>query len=219
MVSITRKLVVVFVIALISLAIIPPIGAFASVYDDYENQTEKSDEEENQTENPGEPIDSGIEDPVVDSPNLFFSFLQLFIALAFVIGLIFIISKFLQKKNGFLKRHKVIENYGGITVGSNKSIQTIKIGDRFYVVGVADNIELLMEITDENTIEQLISQEENTNDSFNKIKEKLTKSSSDFQDQNKNNFEKLFSKELHTMKEGRKNVYKKLKERKQHYDD
>ncbi|SHN16329.1 flagellar biosynthetic protein FliO [Gracilibacillus kekensis] len=213
MVSITRKLIFFLVTVTFLFFQLPSAVTYATVEDMYKKPAE------NQGEQQGETDENSGEEPVVDSPNLFFSFLQLLIALALVIGLIIFISKFLQKKNGFLKRHKVIENYGGITVGSNKSIQTIKIGDRFYVIGVADNIELLMEITDNNTIEQLLSQEENTNDSISKIKEKITKSTSYSQDQNKNNFEKLFSKELHTMKEGRKNVYKKLRERKQDYDD
>src|SRR5699024_7244223 len=146
------------------------------------------------------------------------SLFKLIVALAFVIGLIVLISKMLQKRNGFLKRHQVIENYGGITVGANKSIQTIKIADQFFVIGVGENIELLMEITDQKTIEQLVTEKEEMPNSINAIKEKLQKPSNKTPDQQKQNFEMLFNKELNTMKESRKRIMKKWKERQNRND-
>ncbi len=145
---------------------ISPINIEASgmVNDMFDNQEEMQQEQEDENE---AVTDDQLE--TVDSPSFIGSFIKLIVALAIVIGLIVLISKFLRKKNGFLKRHQVVENFGGISVGSNKSIQTIKIGDRFYVIGVAENIELLMEITDPKTIEQLMKQEE-TDDSLDKLK-------------------------------------------------
>ncbi|WP_208592511.1 flagellar biosynthetic protein FliO [Gracilibacillus suaedae] len=182
-----------------------------------DNQEEIQLEEENEV-NDSEGVTETDDQLTVESPTFIGSFIKLILALAIVIGLIVLISKYLRKKNGFLKKHQVIENYGGITVGSNKSIQTIKIGDRFYVIGVAENIELLMEITDPVTIEQLIKQEE-TSDSLDKLKAKLTKQPSESTKSSNQNFTSLFNKELNTMKEGRKKVYQKLKESSQKNDD
>ncbi|WP_163579874.1 flagellar biosynthetic protein FliO [Gracilibacillus saliphilus] len=182
-----------------------------------DNQEEIQLEEENQVDE-SEGVTETDDQLAVESPSFIGSFFKLILALAVVIGLIVLISKFLRKKNGFLKKHQVIENYGGITVGSNKSIQTIKIGDRFYVIGVADNIELLMEITDPNTIEQLMKKEE-TSDSLDKLKAKLTKQPVESTKSSNQNFTSLFNKELNTMKEGRKKVYQKLKESSRKNDD
>ncbi|MGP4040287.1 flagellar biosynthetic protein FliO [Gracilibacillus sp. D59] len=185
-----------------------PINLAASgmVNDMFKNQEEVQQEEESENE---PATDKELSN--VDSPGFIGSFVKLLFALAIVIGLIMLISKYLRKKNGFLKKHQVIENYGGISVGSNKSIQTIKIGDRFYVIGVAENIELLMEITDPETIEQLMKQEEN-NDSLDKLKAKLVKQPTGAPNTSNQNFTSLLNKELNTMKEGRKKVYQKLKE-------
>ncbi len=191
-----------------------PVNLVASgmVNDMFDNQEEIKQEEEIDNE-----AVTDEEHSAVDSPSFIGSFIKLIFALAIVIGLIVLISKYARKKNGFLKKHQVIENYGGITVGSNKSIQTIKIGDRFYVIGVADNIELLMEITDPETMEQLMIQEE-TSDSLDKLKAKLTKQPAEPSKNSNQNFSSLFNKELNTMKEGRKKVYQKLKESSQKND-
>src|SRR5699024_7717233 len=44
----------------------------------------------------------------------------------------------------------------------NKSIQIIRIGQKMYIVGVGDNVELLEEITDEATMETLQKKENTT---------------------------------------------------------
>lgn len=198
-----------FLLTILSIAFIigsfpPTMEASTMVNDMFDNEEEIQLEEENE-----EATDEQL--TTANSPSFIGSFIQLIFALAIVIGLIIFIAKYLRKKNGFLKKHQVIENYGGIAVGSNKSIQTIKIGDRFFVIGVADNIELLMEITDPETIEQLKNQEETT-DSLEKWKSKLVKQPIESSQTKNQNFTSLFNKELTTMKEGRKKVYQKLKE-------
>ncbi|WP_091485441.1 flagellar biosynthetic protein FliO [Gracilibacillus orientalis] len=194
---------------------ISPINIEASgmVNDMFDNQEEIQQEQEDENE---AVTDDQLE--TVDSPSFIGSFIKLIVALAVVIGLIVLISKFLRNKNGFLKKHQVVENLGGISVGSNKSIQTIKIGDRFYVIGVAENIELLMEITDPKTIDQLMKQEE-TDDSLDKLKAKLIKQPAESSKSSNQDFTSLFNKELNTMKEGRKKVYQKLKESSQKNND
>src|SRR5699024_8314541 len=156
--------------------------------------TENRQNEENNSENMQSDNNIQEAETTIDSPSFLSSLFRLIVALAIIIGLIVFISKWLQKRNGFLKRHQVIENYGGITVGANKSIQTIKIADQFYVIGVGENIELLMEITDQQTIEQLVAEKEEMPNSIYSIKEKLKKTSNKTSVQQNQNFEMLFNK-------------------------
>ncbi|MXI40447.1 flagella biosynthesis protein FliZ, partial [Escherichia coli] len=53
-----------------------------------------------------------------------------------------------------------VENIGGTTVGQNRSVQLIKVGKRVLVVGVADSIQLLKEIDDEQECEAIVKQYE-----------------------------------------------------------
>ena len=45
----------------------------------------------------------------------------------------------------------------GTTLGANRSVQLIKIGNQLLIVGVGENIQLLKEIDDEQEYEQIIS--------------------------------------------------------------
>src|SRR5690625_7861512 len=80
-------------------------------------------------------------------------------ALLLILALIFFLSKLFNKKNNNLHQLNMMENMGGISVGQNKSIQIVRIGTQFYVVGVGENIDLLKEITDENLQQELIQNE------------------------------------------------------------
>lgn len=50
----------------------------------------------------------------------------------------------------------MLQNLGGIQLGQQKSVQVIRVGDRFFIVGVGDSIQLLDEIRDEAEIQQLV---------------------------------------------------------------
>ncbi|UOQ85587.1 flagellar biosynthetic protein FliO [Gracilibacillus salinarum] len=187
------------------------------VDDLFEQQGDQSQEQQDNSSEKAQ--ESGSSE--VEAPSLFGSFVQLLLALALVVGLIIFISKFIQKKKGFLKKHNVIENYGGITVGANKSIQTVKIGNRYYVIGVADNIELLMEITDDATIAQLETQQDEMTDSLKSMALKWRNKSPEAKKETSTDqtFSSMFHKELNTMKEGRQKLLHKLKEGKKNNDD
>src|SRR5690625_4195057 len=91
-----------------------------------------------------------------DSNSLVFDLIKLFFALLLVLALIYIMLKLLNKRNKMFNQIKHLENLGGISVGQNKSIQIIRIGAKFYVIGVGDNVEMLQEITDEKMAAQLL---------------------------------------------------------------
>ncbi len=96
--------------------------------------------------------------------SLFFNIVKMLVALFLILALIYLIVLFLRRRHTFLEQQDVIKNLGGISLGQNKSIQLIRIGSRVYVVGVGDHVDLMFEITDEEILEKLFTEEMETND-------------------------------------------------------
>jgi len=160
---------------------------------------------ENESEDEQEPIAASN-----DSNSLLFDLVKMFFALLLVLGLIYIMLKLLNKRNKMFNQIKHLENLGGISVGQNKSIQIIRIGSRFYVVGVGDNVEMLQEITDEKMIDQLSVQEQEKPLSLHMFLPSFLQKKSDntTTDQDARNFKHLFSEELDKLKQNRNKLIK-----------
>src|SRR5690625_5298213 len=105
-------------------------------------------------------VDSSIEEDLKNErfqeTSFFFNVVKMVFALLLILALIFLLSKLMNKKNKNIQQLNVMENMGGISVGQNKSIQIVRIGASFYVIGVGENIELLKEITDEALLYELV---------------------------------------------------------------
>ncbi|TDF98355.1 flagellar protein [Paenibacillus piri] len=67
--------------------------------------------------------------------------------LILIIGIFFVIVKFLSQKNKFLFGRS-LRSLGGLPLGPNKSIQVVEIGRSLYIVGVGDNVQLLEKVED-----------------------------------------------------------------------
>ncbi|WP_100333735.1 flagellar biosynthetic protein FliO [Bacillus alkalisoli] len=83
-------------------------------------------------------------------------FIKMFLALGFVLFLIYGAMKLVNKKNNLFDTQKTIVNVGGTTLGSNKSLQMVKVGNSILVLGVSDSIQLLKEVTDEEEKEVIL---------------------------------------------------------------
>ncbi|KOO46602.1 hypothetical protein AMD01_12350 [Priestia koreensis] len=82
-------------------------------------------------------------------------FFKMFLAFAFVIALLYLLLRFLNKRQHGLRSNKLIQNLGGTALGSNRSIQVVKVGERLLVLGVGESVQLLSEVTGDEK-EQLI---------------------------------------------------------------
>lgn len=135
-----------------------------SVNDCLENKTECDELEGTETPNtnPEQPVDQPASNQINnDSTSLVMNMVKLIAALAVVLALIYLLLKLVNRKNKLFQKHPTLENLGGITLGTQKSMQVVRIGQRFYIVGVGDNVELLTELTDEKTIHALVNKDEN----------------------------------------------------------
>ncbi len=127
--------------------------------------------------------------------------LQLFIALSIIIGLIYLTFKILNIKSNIIKRSK-LSNLGGISLGQNKSVQLIKIGNKIYVLGVGDDVVLIKIIDNEDEINLIEQSEEFNKKSLNF--ERYLNSFTDKLFKKKNNqieFEEFLTQKLNDIKE------------------
>ncbi|XKF65792.1 flagellar biosynthetic protein FliO [Virgibacillus necropolis] len=141
--------------------------------------------------------------------SLTFDLIKMFFALLLVLALIYLLLKFLSKRNKIFNQVKALENIGGISVGQNKSIQIIRIGNRIYVVGVGENVELLHEITNEDEKEELLHRNQTNEFQAGSLVTSLfqqKKNDEGATNQTKNEFKNLFASELDKLKSGRKKM-------------
>lgn len=101
-------------------------------------------------------------------PSYSLEFFKLFFSLAFILALIYLLFRFLAKKNGFI-RSNVFQVLGGIPLGQNKSVQVVEIGGKIYILGVGQDIRLIQVIEDQEDVLRItdsITTPINSNDRF-----------------------------------------------------
>lgn len=142
--------------------------------------------------------------------SVFFNIIRTLFALVLILALIYLLIKFLSKRNKLFNQVKALENLGGISVGPSKSIQIVRIGEKVFMVGVGDNVELLQEIDDENLIKDLSDRDEQGDFQVNHLVQSIFKPKTNQSDKlNKepqHKFKNLFSDELEKLKENRLKV-------------
>lgn len=134
-------------------------GTFAMVSNVYENCNENPElcSEENISED--NTTDAGTESNESASVGVgVLDYIKIVLALVFVIGLLLVIIKFLNKRNLTYQQNAIVKNIGGLSVGQQKSVQLLKIGNKIYVVGVGEDIQLLKEIESAAEVDQLLNQ-------------------------------------------------------------
>ena len=109
-------------------------------------------------------------------------FIKMILATIFVVALLYFVLKFVNKKSFMFKSSQLIDNLGGVPLGSNRSVQIIKIGNRLFIVGVGENVQLLKEIEDYEEYKELLSnynsqldQLVQPNELFGKLMDKVNK--------------------------------------------
>lgn len=75
-------------------------------------------------------------------------YVRTLLAFVFVIGLLIWLLRFLNKRSRSFDQNRLMTNLGGVALGQHKSIQLIKMGNSYFVVGVGENVQLLKEIDD-----------------------------------------------------------------------
>lgn len=188
---------------------------------------EKCDDDKAPTVEPtpgNEADDSEISSTVGLSP---WDYLKTGFALVFVIGLLFALLKFINRKSRMYNKNQLMKNVGGISLGQHKSVQLIVVGNQYYLIGVGEDIRLLKEITDDDEIDKLTQYYEESSESSTEgwlvriitwitefRKERSKPSNSESAD-----FSNVFNTRLEEMKEERKRQISQLTEKERNKDE
>ena len=84
-------------------------------------------------------------------------YIKVFLALLFVLGLLLFVLRFLNKRNMNYQQNSMIQNLGGQSLGAQKSVQLLQIGNKIYIVGVGEDVQLLQVISDPEEIEHILA--------------------------------------------------------------
>ena len=84
-------------------------------------------------------------------------YIKIFLALLFVLGLLLFVLRFLNRRNMNYQQNSMIQNLGGESVGTQKSVQLLQIGGKVYVVGVGEDVQLLQVISDPEEVERILA--------------------------------------------------------------
>ncbi|AIF43749.1 flagellar biosynthetic protein FliO [Virgibacillus sp. SK37] len=169
---------------------------------------EKLDTQDKNTEN-----ESTVLNDQEEEGSLIIELIKMFFALVLVLGLIYLLLKFLSKRNKLFNQVRALENLGGVSLGQNKSVQIVRVGNRFYLVGVGENVELLEEITDQEVIDDLVNKNTTTHAKQGTGLSGIFQKESQHDGNNKQDFNKLFSSELNKLKAKRSHLLQQRKDK------
>lgn len=209
-----KKVFVVIIILILSMTIDIPKGYAAdSSVKDWLEEKEVNDSKPSKKKDSSDTITTEME-----KDSLAISIVKTIVLLGLILFLIYFLLKLLNKKNRLFQQSKTLENLGGISLGQNKSIQVIRVGEKMYLIGVGDNVELLQEVSDEVTKKALLDndnqqQKISQTNLFSLFMMKRNKRAHT-KDQDKGDFSRLFQKELNQMKENRKTIRDQYERRK-----
>lgn len=155
---------------------------------------------------------TSVTDDEAQAPSIVGSLLKMVVILVIMIGFLYLTVRFFTKRNRQMRDLHILENLGGIPVGQQKSIQLIRVGSTYYLVGVGENVELLQVIEDEEMIKELASlSEEKEDDGFlsTLIQNKWTKDKEDY----RSSFTHIYEKELDHLMNNRSEMIQSYKKR------
>ncbi|UOQ93231.1 flagellar biosynthetic protein FliO [Halobacillus shinanisalinarum] len=165
------------------------------------------------TSTPKEQNEQNSESPVVSNdgaaPSIVWNVVKLIFVLLFVLALIYGLLKFFNKRSKVFNKNRTMENLGGLTLAPNKSIQAVRIGDQVFVIGVGDSIEVITEITEDKTKQNLLHQEKNddfVNQGFSQLLNRKKHDDHELSKTTQSSFKDLFEQQLGEMKEKRMHV-------------
>jgi len=149
----------------------------------------------------------------------FWDFLKMIFATIFVIALLYALLKFINKRSRSFSSHQLIQNIGGTALGTNRSIQIVKVGKHVLVVGVGEDIKLLKEIDDEDEARQMIEEYNNRMDQLvqpSDIVTKLverTKNRKQKKPLEEGSFAKVLKGQLEEISKGRKKLFDEMEKK------
>ncbi|PIC71812.1 hypothetical protein CSV77_00990 [Sporosarcina sp. P16b] len=140
-------------------------------------------------------------------------YIRTLFAFVFVIGLLVWLLRFMNKRNRNFDSNRLMTNMGGVPLGQNKSIQLVKMGNHYFVVGVGENVQLLKEIENPDEIAELLARYDQSDEVQKGLFSKLYTrfySKAEQTPSEEATFSQLFSTKMNEIKSDRKEQLKHL---------
>ncbi|WP_172797548.1 flagellar biosynthetic protein FliO [Bacillus sp. FJAT-27445] len=127
-----RNAIVILAAALLFI-LVPLNEAAAKEKSIYEKLEQKSENENNETVEINEPVQTSV---LPYALKFIGSFLL-------IIALLYLVLRYLSKKTNPYNRGGLFHGIGGHSLGNNRSVQLLMVGDTLYILGVGESINLL----------------------------------------------------------------------------
>ena len=142
------KVFFVYLLTVVVLIQTAPIS-YAMIDDEYFNNSPSN-------------VDSETDADTADSDSAsvgvgLWEYIKVLLSLVLVIGILIFVLRFLNKRNQNYQQNSIVRNLGGHSVGAQKSVQLLHIGNQIYIVGVGEDVQLLQVISDPQEIEQMVA--------------------------------------------------------------
>lgn len=188
------------------------------MYSDQEQEEQDTTSEENQEKENKTISNTESEIETNDVGITVWDVFKMIFATIFVIVLLYIVLRFINKRNQVYKSSQIMENLGGTALGANRSIQIVKIGKRLLIVGVGESIQLIKEIDDEEEYKNIIEeynkkmdQQIQPSDIVTRVMDGLKKNAHVKKEQE--SFSAHLKQQLKTITDGRKDLMKELEKK------
>lgn len=144
-----------------------------------------------------EPVDAEAV-PVIEEKSFGLIIGQLIFYTLLIAGLIYGLIKFLAMRQKGVQSQRAIQLMGGSPLGQNKSLQLVKVGGQFYLIGVGNEVTLIKEFSEEAEIAALEQDLEQQHPQVSALFGNSGKAKAPF-----TNFEQYFARSLDKQKERR----------------
>lgn len=142
-------------------------------------------------------------------------YIRTLLAFAFVIGLLVWLLRFMNKRNRSFDQNRLMTNMGGVPLGQHKSIQLVKMGNHYFVVGVGENVQLLREIDDPDEIADLLARTDQGNEVrkgiISQLYTRFFSKTEKYPNEENSTFSQMFSTQMDEIKSDRKEQFDQLK--------
>lgn len=149
-------------------------------------------------ESEGTPEEAEIAPPQIEEKSFAAIIGQLVLYTLLIAGLIYGLIKFLAMRQRGIQSHRAVQLMGGTPLGQNKSLQLVKVGGSFYLIGVGNEVTLIKEFSEQAEIAALEGDLEQQRPAAAALFGKTDKSGPQFA-----NFEQYFSRSLNKQKQRR----------------
>lgn len=224
-----KQLLQLSLLLAIMLFLIYPATSYAndSVFDCIEDE-ENCEEEKTNPDESGVPENFDEENEGRSTVGLTaWDYIKTFFALIFVVVLLYGLLKFVNRRSQLHDKNRLMKNMGGLSLGQQKSVQLIVVGNTYYLVGVGEDIRLLKEITDQAEIAALLEHYEEIEEipfkgPFEKLLGKIMpfqKKEPKKENQQSEEFSEMLNERLSEIKAERKRQIHRLTKKEQSEDD